>query len=814
MNELKRGIGRKALYTSMVGAMMLSIMPATFASPAVAAQTCRNMNKIDVCGRFLEVWNKPGSEVNNLYVNGLPLTAAQNEISLTDGKTYSTQWFERARYEAHPENKAPYDVLLGLLGVTLTEGRGAVDAAGKPRNPADAAFVKIAKPADTSATKVWFPESGHSMSGKILENWNRYGGLQQFGYPISEQFKEISATDGKTYDVQYFERNRMELHPEKAAPYDVELGLLGVQQYKAQAIPADKLPIAPIAGTTTTKDTLIMGSSQEPASMTLFSNALINSRLRRFVEMGLTDRDADANAFPEIAWYVPTIENGGSFYVGSGDDRHLVTKYKLRRGIKWSDGVEVTSNDAVFYYTLIMHPDAPSVSRSTLQKLENVDNPDKYTAIYNWRSLNQMKAFFNGLTPGDQPNYGFIKAYIDLKRPGGDIAYSEVGGILPQHVLKNINPVDIQTSPFATTPIGAGPWKVQTWNKKQEMVLVQNENYNLTAKPLIKTIRVKFITDVNQLLAQVKTKELDMVTSEAFNSPIADTASVQAAGYTVASRPAVSWEHLDFYFEYGPFKDVNVRKAIARGINRKRVADTTYLGTAGVMESVVPGFVWHSLDNPDFAKNFPEIAAKYKLTDISYNVAAANKLLDDAGWVRGSDGIRAKGGVKLSFEYGTTIQAARQQNQALIQADLKAIGVDAVTAKYDASIFFAGDSTDPRANGSTKLAEFAYTGSTDSGYEQWTCNERWNSKTESGANNQQYCNPALDTASGEYSASTSRTEIAEASAKAQSVLSADVVSIPLIQRANIEVVRSTLQNYKNTNSQVTSSVNALQWAFK
>ena len=63
--------------------------------------------------------------------------------------------------------------------------------------------------------------------------------------PLSEQFHEVSATDGKTYTVQYFERNRFELHPEKAAPYEVELGLLGVQQYKTTPIAADQLPIAP-----------------------------------------------------------------------------------------------------------------------------------------------------------------------------------------------------------------------------------------------------------------------------------------------------------------------------------------------------------------------------------------------------------------------------------------------------------------------------------------------------------------------------------------------------------------------------------------
>jgi len=148
----------------------------------VAAQgNSRTINGHVVDGRFLEVWNSQGSEQNNVYVNGLPITDKRSEINVTDGKTYQTQWFERARYEAHPENKAPYDVLLGLLGVSLTEGFGSVDpATGKPRNPANQAFVGVDKPSDVSATKVWFPETRHSVSGKILEYWNKYGGLQQF----------------------------------------------------------------------------------------------------------------------------------------------------------------------------------------------------------------------------------------------------------------------------------------------------------------------------------------------------------------------------------------------------------------------------------------------------------------------------------------------------------------------------------------------------------------------------------------------------------------------------------------------------------
>ena len=815
MNKSTRGFGRIALYSSVVGAMLVSTLVSAAGAPTAAAQgNSRTINNHVVAGRFLEVWSAQGSEQSNVYVNGLPITDRRSEINLTNGKTYDTQWFERARYEAHPENKAPYDVLLGLLGVSIAEGRPSIDpATNKPRDPADQPFVGIDKPADApSATKVWFPETKHSISGKILEYWNKYGGLQQFGFPLSEAFQEISATDGKTYTVQYFERNRFELHPEKQAPYEVELGLLGVQLYKAQPIAADKLPNAPIPGATTTKDSMVIGSSQEPANLTIFNNALINSRLRRFVDMYLTDRDDDETPFPEIAWYVPTLENGGSYYVGSGDDRHLVTKYKIRPGVKWADGVEVTSIDSIFRFQLDMNPDAPVVSRSEQQKLQSVDNPDKYTVIYNWRSLNQLKTYYNSIP--DKENYAFLKVFIDQNKPAGSLTYSEIGSLYPQHVLKNIKADEIATAPFASNPLGTGPWKVQSWTKKQEMVLVQNENYNLTAKPLIKTIRIKFITDVNQLIAQAKTGDLDMIFSEAFNAPPADAAGLNAAGFNVVSKPATTWEHADFYWDFGPFQDKAVRQAIYQGINRKRISDVVYAGTAGVQNSVTPPGVWHSLDNPNFAKEFPDLATKYKMPDMPYDPEAAKKLLDGAGWTAGADGVRAKAGTKLSFEYATTTQAVRQQIQTLVVADLKAIGVDAVKKDYSAAIFFAEDDTSPRNTGVTKLAQFAWVGSTDSDYSSWTCDQVWNPQTFAGANSQRYCNKAVDTANGEYNASTSRKEIAEASAKAQQLLANDVVVVPLVTRANIEVVRKTLQNHKETNSQVTSNWNALQWAFK
>src|SRR5207302_9253882 len=125
--------------------------------------------------------------------------------------------------------------------------------------------VRVAQPTDPDVA--WFQETGHTLGGKIREYWEKYGGLRQFGFPLSEQFEEVSPTDGMSYTVQYFERNRFELHPEKPAPYDVELGLLGAQQYEQQPVAADKLPIAPPRGVSSSKDTLVAAADQEPGSL-------------------------------------------------------------------------------------------------------------------------------------------------------------------------------------------------------------------------------------------------------------------------------------------------------------------------------------------------------------------------------------------------------------------------------------------------------------------------------------------------------------------------------------------------------------------
>lgn len=156
----------------------------------------------------MKFWNGNGG----LEVFGYPISEARTETNANAGKDYVVQYFERNRFEYHPEHAdTPNEVQLGLLGAELNTWR----------------TFPTAEPFASTDTDVYFPETQHSLSEPFLSYWHNTGGLGVFGYPISEQFIEKSTTDGKNYTVQYFQRNRLEYHPENVAPYDILLGLLG-----------------------------------------------------------------------------------------------------------------------------------------------------------------------------------------------------------------------------------------------------------------------------------------------------------------------------------------------------------------------------------------------------------------------------------------------------------------------------------------------------------------------------------------------------------------------------------------------------------
>ena len=167
-----------------------------------------------VQGRFLEYWHGHGldlgdggfSDRESLALFGYPISGEFVQ-RLEDGREYTVQYFERARFERHPENAGtPYEVLLGQFGRRI---HGGTDA-----------------PVPREAGARYFPETGHQIAGGFQRYWEANGGLAQFGYPLTEVITE-KLGDGKTYAVQYFERARLEYHPEAPAPYDIQLGQFG-----------------------------------------------------------------------------------------------------------------------------------------------------------------------------------------------------------------------------------------------------------------------------------------------------------------------------------------------------------------------------------------------------------------------------------------------------------------------------------------------------------------------------------------------------------------------------------------------------------
>ncbi len=151
-------------------------------------------------GRFLAYWQASGG----LAANGFPLTDPLAE-ELEDGRTYTVQYFERVRLEYHPENPPPHDLLLGQFGRRL--------------HPAESPVAPL-------SGGRFFPQTGHNLDGAFRDYWEANGGVPRFGYPLGEIEGE-RLEDGGTYQVQYFERARLEWHPENAAPYDVLVGQFG-----------------------------------------------------------------------------------------------------------------------------------------------------------------------------------------------------------------------------------------------------------------------------------------------------------------------------------------------------------------------------------------------------------------------------------------------------------------------------------------------------------------------------------------------------------------------------------------------------------
>jgi hypothetical protein len=193
------------LLTAMVG--LSTLLGATPAS-AQSGERCFRETGFCISGPIRTYWERNGG----LSVFGYPISALQTETN-NDGWTGPTQWFERDRLEDHANQGL--GVLAGRLGVSYLQLQGT----------SWESYPRIG-PNEVGTGCRYFAVTGHSLCGEFLRYWERNGGLERFGYPVTQPHNENLPEWSGT--VQYFERRRMELHPELAGTqYEVLLGLLG-----------------------------------------------------------------------------------------------------------------------------------------------------------------------------------------------------------------------------------------------------------------------------------------------------------------------------------------------------------------------------------------------------------------------------------------------------------------------------------------------------------------------------------------------------------------------------------------------------------
>lgn len=192
--------------TALILTILTSLVhPAQPASAQIVDGGCLffEQTRQRICGDFLEYWQMNGG----LPVFGFPITSATTR-STADGK-FMTQYFQRDRLEYHPEI-GPHTILAGRLGAEMHG-------------------IQPAAPQKTDACH-YFVETGHNSCDPYLDYWELNGGLERFGYPIGEPY--FDRARGLT--VQYFERRRMEWHPD----HGILLGLLGCEYLTRGGAPA------------------------------------------------------------------------------------------------------------------------------------------------------------------------------------------------------------------------------------------------------------------------------------------------------------------------------------------------------------------------------------------------------------------------------------------------------------------------------------------------------------------------------------------------------------------------------------------------
>jgi peptide/nickel transport system substrate-binding protein len=393
------------------------------------------------------------------------------------------------------------------------------------------------------------------------------------------------------------------------------------------------------ANARTIPHTLRIGDTQDFDTLNPhLATAITLNNLSELTMAYLVRYGPDNRPVPELATVVPTEKNGGI----SADGRTIT--WHLRRGVTWSDGKPFDADDVVWSTNAVNNPANNEVGRDGWDLITKIDEPDKYTVIYHLK----------------KPYSGYLPTFF------GSAGANPC--VLPKHLLASFP--NINNVPYNAKPVGIGPFRYAEWVRGDHVTLEPNPSY-WRGRPKLQKIVYKIVPDRNTLLTQLETGELDMWAYV----PAAFAGRAMALPTAAHFRgPSMVYQHIDFNTAHPALKERAVRAALRLALDRPAMLQKINHGIGILQETQL------SPASPFYSKPPPLMP---------FDTAKANQILDQAGWARGADGVRAKNGVRLNLEFATVSGSPDADSRIeLIRSSWKDIGVALDLKHYNSALFF------------------------------------------------------------------------------------------------------------------------------
>jgi peptide/nickel transport system substrate-binding protein len=415
-------------------------------------------------------------------------------------------------------------------------------------------------------------------------------------------------------------------------------------------------------------DRFVYAEAQDIKSLNpMLATSIAAGDLSMFIFSYAVRYDDHSRPVPDALRELPTVENGDVSKDG------LTLKYKLRANIYFHDGVQLTCKDLEFTREAVLNPKNNGITQDGYKDIASIDCRDPLVAVIHMRRI---------YAPFLQQLWGV----------NGNVP------ILPEHILAKYNDDkgSFNTAPFQSLPIGSGSYRVVRWDRASQVVLQAFDRYFL-GKPKIENVVYKIVPDDNTLIEELKTHEVDMIVH-----PGADKwpEMQNIPGVVTDTVPVFTYNHIDFNLRRPLFADVRVRRALAMGLDRKAFRDK----------------IAHGLGDLSFTALSPKISWAWTndTAHYGYDPAAAAKLLDEAGWKIGPDGIRVKNGERLAFNFSTQTESTTGKAiESLAQAMWRQLGVDVSVKNAPTAEFFDNAATGILQGGRYDVAGFGWGGAAD-----------------------------------------------------------------------------------------------------